>query len=99
MNQLISNCLGIRQDGGDLIIDPVLPHEMDGLHFEFAWNNRAVRFEYHINGSLESRIEINGHVAETEVMPNRYRHGGTRVRHEQLEILLNGEDNVIAIYI
>lgn len=99
MNQLISNCLGIRQDGGDLIIDPVLPHELDGLRFEYAWNNRGVRFEYHISGSLECLIEINGHAAETEVMPNRYRHGGTRVRREQLEYLLSGEDNVIAIYI
>ncbi|MGO4272552.1 cellobiose phosphorylase, partial [Paenibacillus sp. TAF58] len=99
MNQLISNCLGIRQDGGDMIIDPVLPHEMNGLRFEFTWNNRVVTFEYHISGSLERRIEINGQVVETEVVPNRYRYGGTRMRRELLENLLNGEDNVIAIYI
>ncbi|MNH93602.1 hypothetical protein D3C73_462060 [compost metagenome] len=99
MNQLISNCLGIRQDGDDLIIDPVLPHEMDGLRFEFTWMNRCVRFEYHISGSLSRRIDINGHQAETETIANRYRHGGTRVRRAQLENLLNSEDNVIAIYI
>ncbi|UKS27160.1 cellobiose phosphorylase [Paenibacillus sp. HWE-109] len=99
MNQLISNCLGIRQEGGDLIIDPVLPTDMDGLRFDFAWMNRRVSFEYHISGSAECRIVINGHTAETEVLPNRYRHGGTRVRHEQLANMLSDANNVIAIYI
>ena len=36
MNQLISNCLGIRQEGGDLVIDPVLPAELNGMQFEFS---------------------------------------------------------------
>lgn len=35
MNQLISNALGIRQEEGNLILDPVLPQSLDGLHFDF----------------------------------------------------------------
>lgn len=41
MNQLITNVLGIREDGGDLIIDPVLPDELDGTRFAFEYGGSA----------------------------------------------------------
>ena len=42
MNQLISNALGIRQDRGDLILDPVMPASMDGLHFDYEFAGTPV---------------------------------------------------------
>ena len=60
MNQLISNALGIRQDRGDLILDPVMPASMDGLHFDYEFAGTPVTFVYHVTGNSVSRIVMNG---------------------------------------
>lgn len=77
MNQLISNALGIRQDGGDLVIDPVLPPELDGMQFEFEYAGTPVTFVYHLNGSTGvQRVAVNGKDVSGEQTNNRYRQGG-----------------------
>ncbi|TMU85147.1 cellobiose phosphorylase [Bacillus sp. BHET2] len=98
MNQLISNCLGIRQEAKDLIIDPVLPETFDGLTFEFRFMNRPVAFTYHI-GQESNHIVVNGEKVVTETVSNRYRTGGVRVNHKVLENLLNEEGNRIEVFI
>ncbi|GGC77819.1 hypothetical protein GCM10007216_05440 [Thalassobacillus devorans] len=99
MNQLISNCLGIREEEGDLVIDPVLPDEFDGLTFDFQWHGQAVTFNYHFNDG-EKRVAINGQPAENaERLKNIYREGGVRISSKEVESKLNKESNVIAIYL
>ncbi|MFI8575577.1 GH36-type glycosyl hydrolase domain-containing protein [Rossellomorea aquimaris] len=97
MNQLISNCLGIRQEAEDLIIDPVLPEKFDGLAFEFKFMNRPVTFTYH-RGEKSSHTVVNGEKVETEEVSNRYRTGGMRIKREVFESLLNDESNRIEIF-
>ncbi|MEL3974320.1 amylo-alpha-1,6-glucosidase [Rossellomorea oryzaecorticis] len=99
MNQLISNALGVRQEGEDLVIDPVLPENLDGLTFEFKYHHHPVTFVYHLGSSDGKRVVVNGQQAAGEIVSNRYRSGGLRVKKEELEQLLKEDSNRIDIYI
>ncbi|RSD26998.1 GH36-type glycosyl hydrolase domain-containing protein [Mesobacillus subterraneus] len=94
MNQLISNALGIRREAQDLIIDPVLPEEMDGLEFAFNIDGKPVTFIYHFKG--EASVKVNGEGLEAARVSNRYRDGGYRIEADKLE-KLNAEKNTIEI--
>jgi 1,2-beta-oligoglucan phosphorylase len=98
MNQLISNCLGIRIAAGDLVIDPVLPQKFDGLQFHFMLMGHPVTFVYHLHGHNVNRVVVNGHVVETENLTNRYRQSGVRIHHQALKQLLTNKSNVIEIF-
>ncbi|OCT11396.1 cellobiose phosphorylase [Paenibacillus pectinilyticus] len=97
MNQLISNVLGIRLDVGDLVIDPVLPQDLDGLRFDFAVKGRPVTFVYHLAGS--SRVRVNGSEVAAKATANRYRQGGLRVSEQDLQAHLNEDSNVIDVFV
>lgn len=97
MNQLISNALGIRQEEEDLILDPVLPVSLDGLHFEFQFAGKKVTFVYHLSGEAVQRIVLNGKELDATRLQQPYRLGGLRVPRMALEQSLS-ENNVIEIY-
>ncbi|WP_407271854.1 GH36-type glycosyl hydrolase domain-containing protein [Radiobacillus sp. PE A8.2] len=98
MNQLISNCLGIRQEDGALVIDPILPETFDGVSFDFEINEKAVTFVYH-TGNSEKRVVINGKQVENgKQMNNRYRPGGIAVTINELHDKCKQDINVIDIY-
>jgi cellobiose phosphorylase len=98
MNQLISNALGLRQEGGDLILDPVLPTGLNGLKFDFRVNERMVQVVYHLTGGPVERILINGQEAATEVEDNRYRTGGLRVKQQDFDKLAIEGMNRIEVF-
>ncbi|GGF59286.1 hypothetical protein GCM10010912_00580 [Paenibacillus albidus] len=98
MNQLISNALGIRAEGGDLIIDPVLPESLDGMRFCFEYAEAKVDFIYHLTGSGLSRVTVNGEEVAGEGTPNRYRTGGLRIKREAFDRLRSPQGNVVEIY-
>lgn len=98
MNQLISNVLGIREDGGDLILDPVLPDELDGTRFDFEYGGSPVTFVYHCaEGALRS-VKVNGQEVQADRLANPYRLGGLRIKREDVERLRTAEGTVIDIY-
>ncbi|MEK5398979.1 GH36-type glycosyl hydrolase domain-containing protein [Paenibacillus sp. FSL K6-2859] len=98
MNQLISNALGIRTEGGDLIVDPILPESLDGMRFSFEYAGTKVDFIYHLTGGENSRITINGTEVQAEGTLNRYRSGGVRIKREDFDRLCVEAGNVIDIY-
>ena len=98
MNQLISNCLGIRHESEKLIIDPVLPMEMDGLQFDFMIQDKPVTFHYHLEGK-DQAVFLNGEQVETTRISNRYREGGVQIHLEDLVKKLKTSDNTIEIYL
>lgn len=98
LNQLISNALGIRRDKQDLIIDPVISTEMDGLHFSFMIMDKKVTFIYHLNQS-EKYVAINGKRVEAAQTANPYRKSGFVVKKNELKERLKDEDNKIDIYL
>ncbi|EPY14455.1 GH36-type glycosyl hydrolase domain-containing protein [Paenibacillus alvei] len=99
MNQLIANVLGIRQAGGDLVIDPVLPNTMDGLHFDYHFAGRPVTFIYHIAGGGVSRAAINGTQVNAERLNNPYRQGGIQIASADMEPEWRSGANRIEIWV
>lgn len=99
MNQLISNVLGIRMEGGDLVLDPVLPQELDGLQFDFQVVGRPVTFIYHLEDRSASYVTINKKEVSAEATANRYRQGGLRISAQHLNTLLKEESTVIDVYL
>lgn len=97
MNQLISNALGIRQEEEDLVLDPVLPVSLDGLHFDFQFADKKVTFVYHLTGEAVQRIVLNGKDLDATRLQQPYRLGGLRISRTTLEQSLS-ENNVIEIY-
>ncbi len=98
MNQLISNCLGIRMEGGDLVIDPVLPVHLDGLHFSYRVYDLPVEFVYHLGSEQAGMFLVNGVAMPGIEQANRYRQGGSRLSREQILPLLKSEGNKIEIH-
>ena len=88
LNQLISNMLGIRQVGKALVIDPILPAELNGLKFEFMVEGKKVIFTYHL-GSPSKKVVVNKNEVETKAMTNTYREGGVRIDLSELGLDLN----------
>jgi 1,2-beta-oligoglucan phosphorylase len=99
MNQLISNCLGVRREGEDWVIDPVLPDNLDGLKMDFEIMNRPVTFVYHLGHPDSNRVVVNGKGASFEQLSNRYRRGGIKLKRQELEKWLHEESNTIEVYI
>lgn len=98
MNQLISNTLGVRQVDGNLVLDPVLPKELDGLEFTFTFMGYNTTFVYHLNKKNKA-VVINGVNPEIDFMTNPYRSGGFIIESDQLNHLMNKEDNKIEIFL
>jgi cellobiose phosphorylase len=97
MNQLISNCLGLRQEAGGLVIDPVLPQGFNGLKFDFKFMGQSIKFIYHLNQD-SNRVVINGQVVVVERLANRYRQGGYFISKQELIQRLNNQSNIIEIF-
>jgi len=96
INQLVSNVLGIREEGDMLILDPVLPRELNGLTFDFAVNGRPVRFTYHLSDEPEQKVKVNGTFVFAESMTNRYRHGGLKINNQFID---SDDKNEVDIYL
>jgi len=99
MNQLISNALGIRQEQQDLIVDPVLPQKLDGLRFDFRYDGQDVAFIYHLSGTGERRVKLNGRELEASAVSNPYREGGLRISKDEFEQGMKPDGhNVVEIF-
>ncbi|MNI81268.1 hypothetical protein D3C73_1378670 [compost metagenome] len=98
MNQLISNVLGIREEGGDLIIDPILPDELDGTRFDFEYSGAPISFVYHIGAESLHHVTVNGQEVQTDRLANPYRLGGLRIAREDIKRLSGTNSVTIDIY-
>lgn len=78
--------LGLRWEHGDLIVDPVLPPELDGLEANAVVGPAHVRVRYHVgtNGCGVRAVTVNGKETPTSEVPARYRAGGVRIPSENL---------------
>lgn len=99
MNQLISNALGIRQELEDLIIDPVLPASLNGLHFEFRYDGVDVTFIYHLSDNANPKVIVNGKVVIAERVTNPYRLGGFRISRKEFEHAMMQHNNIVEIFL
>lgn len=98
LNQLVSNILGIRFEAEDLILDPVIPTDLDGLNFEYEIYNTKVKFVYNIKGNNRvNEVEINGTKIKGIELNNLYRNAGIKLLESEIKPLLNKEINVIEV--
>ncbi|WP_335508697.1 GH36-type glycosyl hydrolase domain-containing protein [Bacillus sp. JJ722] len=100
LNQLVTNILGLRFNDQELIIDPVLPTDLNGLVFSFEMDNRPVTITYHMEAHAKhvERIEVNGQNVDFILQSNPYRQGGAVVKLDMLRELLQAE-NEISVYL
>lgn len=97
MHQLIANCLGIRVEDGDLIIDPVLPKRLLGLQFTFIYDCYPVTFHYLLTACEVTQVTVNNSTVAIVRIANRYRNSGVRIAKKLLLGLLNEQNNEIVI--
>lgn len=97
INQLIANVLGIRFQNQDLVIDPVLSKEYDGLHLDYQLYGQKVTFIYRIQGegSAINNIDINGKAMRFTRTENPYREGGARLDKEEVLLALKDSNTII----
>ncbi|MGA4721013.1 GH36-type glycosyl hydrolase domain-containing protein [Fictibacillus nanhaiensis] len=98
MNQLISNCLGIRPQGENLIIDPILTEEMNGLELQYMIDGKSVKMIFRDRGEESNRLIVNGQEVKTNTYQNIYRDGGVSVNRSGFVNKLSADVNTVEIY-
>lgn len=97
LGQLITSCLGIRQEGGDLVLDPVLPDTLDNLELRFAFAGHEILFRYQHKGQGQLQASLNGQPLSTTPLSNRYRTGGIRICREDVIAACREGNNLMDI--
>lgn len=93
-----SGLLGIRESFGDVVFDPVLPRELDGLSVRLTLFGREVTIAYSVRGGGVRSLTVNGTTVENVLRePNPYRTGGLRVSAAVLQSLFSSKKNTITI--
>lgn len=83
--QLVSNILGIRFSKEGLIIDPVLPRELNGLFFTYQCYDKLYEFTYQISPDNEVHAVSDEQEIPHCVIFNPYRSGGILIKEDDLK--------------
>jgi cellobiose phosphorylase len=96
---IVSRLLGLRTEFGNIIVDPVIPHSLDGLSASIDFMGHSVTFNYAIKESCfgPKAISINGKPIKFTYEDNKYRQGGAVIPTDQFLAMLNKQDNTIEI--
>lgn len=103
INQLISNCLGIRLHATKIELDPVICQNMDGLEFNYSYEDYDLKFVYHVKKrefAPKKLIINNRELTEFRRIDNPYRGGGVTIdKAVFMQYLKIDEINIINIYL
>jgi cellobiose phosphorylase len=103
INQLISNCLGIRLHATKIELDPVICQNMDGLEFSYSYEDHDLQFVYHVEKRefAPKKLIVNNHeLTEFRRIDNPYRGGGVTIdKAVFMQYLKVDEVNIIDIYL
>ena len=94
LNALITDFLGIKEEAGSIIIDPVIPSHLGDFSFKYKINGIDVNINYHLN-KTKKRLLINGKDVDYIDFRNSYRSGGFKFDVS----LLNRDANVIDVHL
>ena len=100
IHQIICHFLGLRDSFGHVVIDPVLPRELDGLTVQFKYGAENVTYRYHIQNDVDfevQQITINGQNIAFTFDENPYRPGGARIRQTEFQRWLTQADNRVEV--
>ncbi|TVP95667.1 MAG: cellobiose phosphorylase [Acholeplasmatales bacterium] len=90
IHQLICHILGVRVHQGDLVIDPVLPATLDGMHFTYHFFGQPLTITYHHG---EPHIIITGQPLDNTSQVRKFGRNG----HIIDKSLLTKQENTIHI--
>ncbi|KAF1297505.1 cellobiose phosphorylase [Enterococcus sp. JM4C] len=74
LNQLLTAVLGIREQTEQVVFDPILPKELDGLSLNYQLFGKPVTITFHLN--RQAAVEIDGKPVTFTREENPYRTGG-----------------------
>lgn len=96
---VVSRLLGVRKESGNLILDPVMPHSLDGLSASLDLLNHAVTFNYAVKeGNFSPKVvSINGKAIQLKYEENNYRKGGAVISVEHFLAMLDRQENIVEI--
>ena len=95
-----ASLLGLRESFDEVVIDPVMPRELDGLSAACRLCDRPVTLRYRVRAGTFGPISlaVNGvPLASTRREPNPYRVGGLCFSRDALAAALGNEGNVLEI--
>lgn len=85
---VISRLFGIRRSYGSILIDPVIPQELDGAEVEMELCGKAVKITYHVDQTFGPRlILVNGAEVDFQRLENPYRTGGVIIPQSVIDAL------------
>ena len=96
---IVTRLLGLRTEFGNIIVDPVISHSLDGLSASMDFMGHPVIFNYTIKENCfgPKAISINGKPVKFTYENNKYRQGGAVIPTTQFLAMLNKQDNIIEI--
>jgi len=96
---IVSRLLGLRIVSGKIIVDPVLPHSLDGLSASLDLLDHAVTFNYVVNeGNFSPKVvSINGKAIQFKYEENQYRNGGAVISRGQFLAMLDRQENIVEV--
>jgi cellobiose phosphorylase len=102
IHQIICHFLGLRDSFGHVVIDPVLPRELDGLSVQFKYGEAHVTYHYHIQNDVDfevQQITINGREVAFTFDDNPYRRGGAMMPQMEFQRWLTQANNRVEVSI
>jgi len=99
VSMIVSRLLGLRVESARIIIDPVIPHTMDGLSASINIHGHQVTLNYILKEDSFSpkAISVNGNAIAFTYEENKYRAGGAVIASDQFLSLLKQKDNFVEI--
>lgn len=96
---IIKKLLGFRVDSENIVLDPVLTKEMDGLEAQFKYKNNLILFKFKVltENYHPKKLLINNKNITFECENNRYRKGGAKIGTKDFNDLLTEKVNHILV--
>jgi cellobiose phosphorylase len=96
---IVSHLLGVRIEGKEIIVDPVMPRSLDGFSASLDLLGHRVTWKYLVKeGNFSPKaISINGRAVAFTYDANRYRPGGAVISFRDFFSLLRTQENVVEV--
>jgi cellobiose phosphorylase len=96
---IVTRLLGLRAESGNIIIDPVIPHPLNGLSASMDFMGHPMTFVYSVKEGCFSPkiISVNGKSVVFTYEENKYRKGGAVIPASEFLAMLNKQENTVEI--
>jgi 1,2-beta-oligoglucan phosphorylase len=96
---IVTRLLGLRLEYGNVIIDPVIPHSLDGFSASLDLMGGTVTFNYAVKDDCFSpkSVIINGTAVRFTHEENKYRRGGAVIPAYKFASLLKPHENIVDV--